>query len=64
MKLVSFLREGNSLEFEDEEGVTHKLSFDSVDALVKKLFEVGYIECVAKVELEIPRTWNPKSKTK
>lgn len=62
MKLINFSGYLNEFEFEDEEGVTHKLSLDSIDALVKKLFEMGYIECVAKVELEIPRRWNPKTK--
>jgi len=55
VKIKSFSVEDEEIVFEDEKGVEHKLSFDDVDSLVKKLQELGYIELEAS--LKFTRKW-------
>ena len=55
VKIFSFSVEDEEIIFEDEKGVEHKLSFDDVDSLVKKLQELGYIELEAS--LKFTRKW-------
>ena len=52
--------ENEEIVFEDEKGVEHKLSFDDVDSLVKKLQELGYIELEAS--LKFTRKWVVRAK--
>ncbi len=55
IKIKSFSVEDKEIAFEDEKGVEHKLSFDDIESLVMKLYEVGYIEVEAS--LKFTRKW-------
>ena len=55
VKIKSFSVENEEIVFEDEKGVEHRLSFDDVDSLVKKLQELGYIEL--ETSLKFTRKW-------
>jgi len=60
IKIKSFSVEDEEIAFEDEKGVEHKLSFDDVDSLVKKLQELGYID--VESSLKFTRKWIVRAK--
>ena len=60
IKIKSFSVEDKEIAFEDEKGVEHKLSFDDVDSLVKKLQELGYID--VESSLKFTRKWIVRAK--
>jgi len=55
IKLKSFSVEDEEIAFEDEKGVEHTLSFGDIESLIKKLYEVGYIE--VETSLKFTRKW-------
>ena len=61
IKIKSFSVENEEIVFEDEKGVEHKLSFDDVDSLVKKLQELGYID--VESSLKFTRKWIVRAKS-
>ena len=61
IKIKSFSVENEEIVFEDERGTEHKLSFDDVDSLVKKLQELGYIE--VESSLKFTRKWIVRAKS-
>jgi len=60
VKIKSFSVENEEIVFEDKKGVEHKLSFDDVDSLVKKLQELGYID--VESSLKFTRKWIVRAK--
>ncbi|RLG34414.1 hypothetical protein DRN97_02575 [Methanosarcinales archaeon] len=61
IKLKSFSVENEEIVFEDERGIEHRLSFDDVDSLVKKLQELGYID--VESSLKFTRKWIVSAKS-
>ena len=61
VKIKSFSVEDEEIVFKDEKGVEHKLSFDDVESLVMKLYELGYIE--VESSLKFTRKWVVKAKS-
>ena len=61
IKIKSFSVEDEEIVFKDEKGVEHRLSFDDVDSLVKKLQELGYIE--VESSLKFTRKWVIRAKS-
>ena len=61
IKIKSFSVEDEEIVFEDEKGVEHKLSFDDVESLVMKLYELGYIE--VESSLKFTRKWVIRAKS-
>ena len=55
IKIKSFSVEDEEIVFEDKRGIEHKLSFDDIESLVMKLYEVGYIK--AEASLKFTRKW-------
>ena len=61
IKIKSFSVEDEKITFEDERGAEHKLSFDDVESLVMKLYELGYIE--VESSLKFTRKWIVRAKS-
>jgi len=61
IKIKSFSVEDEKITFEDERGTEHKLSFDDVESLVMKLYELGYIE--VESSLKFTRKWVIRAKS-
>ena len=61
VKIKSFSVEDEEIVFEDTQGTEHKLSFDDVDSLVKKLQELGYID--VESSLKLTRKWIVRAKS-
>ena len=61
VKIKSFSVEDEEIVFEDKKGVEHKLSFDDIESLVMKLYELGYIE--VESSLKFTRKWIVRAKS-
>ena len=53
--IKAFSEEDKEIVFEDERGIEHRLSFDDVDSLVRKLVQMHYLELAIK----FARRWKP-----
>jgi len=61
IKIKSFSVEDEEIVFEDKKGIEHRLSFDDVESLVMKLYELGYIE--VELSLKFTRKWVIRAKS-
>lgn len=61
IKIKSFSVEDEEIVFEDKRGTEHKLSFDDIESLVMKLYELGYIE--VESSLKFTRKWVVRAKS-
>jgi len=48
IKIKAFSVEDKEIVFEDERGIVHRLSFDDIDSLVKKLVQMHYLELAVR----------------
>ena len=48
IKIKAFSVEDKEIVFEDERGIEHRLSFDDIDSLVKKLVQMHYLELAVR----------------
>ena len=53
--IKAFSEEDKEIVFEDERGIEHRLSFDDVDSLVRKLVQMHYLE----LGIKFARKWKP-----
>ena len=53
IKVKAFSEEDKEIVFEDERGIEHRLSFDDVDSLVRKLVQMHYLE----LAIRFARKW-------
>ena len=51
--IKTFSEEDKEIVFEDERGIEHRLSFDDVDSLVRKLVQMHYLE----LAIRFARKW-------